>query len=256
MFKLRIADYINSNMLEHGLTYKDLARISGVSDSSIHTSATAKVNNPNEDNLIRIAAAFGDPPEIIQQMRREALESTAEENNIIARSNDKERMEEFASLVRSNVAQILEEFRTQSAAQQTEIIEHADKRVDQERERYKERLDIVSHQYAAEVETIREQASEKMEMLRERAKIIAEEKQKNCAECKDTHTRTIAYLKTTVRNLSIALIVLSISAVIGLSMLGGYAFYAYHTFDRNDPTQGLYRETPAPADGNRLSLEE
>ena len=212
MFKLRIADYINQNMLERGLTYKDVARISGVSDSSIHTYATAKVNNPSEDNLIRIAAAFGDPPEVIQQMRRESIESTEDENKIIARSDDKERIEQLATLISSNVAQILEEFCIQSAAQ-----------------------------HSAETASIREQTSEKIEMLRERACIIADERKKNCAECKNTHIKTTAYLKSTIRYLAIALIVMCIFAVVGLSILGGYAFYAYQTFDRNDPTQGLYQ---------------
>ena len=65
VFKLRISQYINRNLVEKELTYKQLAERSGVPASSIHSYAQGKTGNPNEDNLIRIAAAFGDPPEVI-----------------------------------------------------------------------------------------------------------------------------------------------------------------------------------------------
>lgn len=244
MFKLRVADYINNNMLERGLTYKDVSRMSGVSDSSIHTYAQAKVTNPNEDNLIRIAAAFGDTPDIIQQMRREALNSTTEENKIIAQSSDKERMEEFTALMRSNVAQLLEEYRLQSAAQQTEIIQNADQRVANEEARFKKRVDEVVRQYEAEIEKERKHAETLLEAEKEHRE-----------ELRRRNEATRGYLKTMVRNLTIALVAVAIFSAVGFAALGGYAVYAYNAFDRKDPTRGIYQETPAQ-DAENIELEE
>ena len=45
----------------------------------------------------------------------------------------------------------------------------------------------------------------------------------------------------------------SVLSVVGLSALGGYAFYAYHTFDREDPTRGLYRAEATPEPKNDVS---
>jgi transcriptional regulator with XRE-family HTH domain len=117
VFKLRISQYINKNLVEKELTYKQLAECSGVPASSIHSYAQGKTGNPNEDNLIRIAAAFGDPPEVIAAMRRESIETTAKENVLIAKADDKELMEKHAALIRESVSQILDEYRAASAAQ-------------------------------------------------------------------------------------------------------------------------------------------
>lgn len=235
MFKLRLAEYINRNMLERNMTYKDLRDLSGVPDSSLHSYAQARVNNPNDDNLIRIAAAFGDPPEIIQRMRRESAESSAQENRLIAESDDQERMERYAALIRFSVAQLLEEYRIQSAAQQTEIIQHADERVETERRRFKARADEVLRQCNAEVERNAQHNAELMALKDEMIAAIQQEREK---------VRT--YLKRIIRNLSIALIAVSLVSALALAALGGYAFYAYHAFDRADPTRGIYQATPAP----------
>lgn len=247
MFKLRIADYINQNMLARDMTYKDLHDLSGVPDSSLHSYAQAKVNNPSEENLVRIAAAFGDPPDVIQQMRRESMESSAKENQIIAESSDKERMEEFAALIRSNVAQLLEEFRVQSAAQQTEIIQHADKRIEDERSRFKQRADEVVRQCNAEIEKSKAHNGELMKL-----------KDDLVTKGDEENDRVRKYLKRIIRNLSIALIAVSAFAALGLSALGGYAVYAYNTFDREDPTRGLYRAevTPEPEETLMIEMEE
>lgn len=249
IFRTDFALYINQSLVEHNMTYKELSARSGVPPTTLSNYARGKVDSPNDEYCERIAAAFGDGPEVVQRMRRSALSVTTEENRLIAEADDKERMERMASILREHMVKVLTEFREQSAAQQTEIIRHADNRVEQERERYKERLEIVSRQYVAEAAGIREQADEKVALLRERAEIIAEEKKKACSECKDSHGRATGYLRRTIRNLSVALIVLVVVSVIGLSALGGYAFYAYHTFDRQDPTRGLYQHngTPEPA---------
>ena len=237
MFKLRIAEYINANMQERKWTYRDLSLKSGVADSSIHSYAQGRVTTPNEDNLIRIAAAFGDSPDVIQEMRREALGSTVQENKILAEAADKERMERFIILMRENMLQVMEEYRAASAAQQTEMIQHADARVEAERRRFKERAEEVARQ-----------CKEELERGEKHNKELLDVKEQMIGKIEDERTKVRNYLRTIIRNLSIALIGVSIFSVLLLSVLGGYAFYAYQTFDRADPSRGLYRAevTPEP----------
>lgn len=235
MFKLRLAEYINSNMQERNWTYRDLSGKSGVPDSSIHSYAQGRVTTPNEDNLIRIAAAFGDGPDVIQEMRREALPSTVQENKLLAESADKERMEAFAALMRKNMLSVMEEYRTAAAEQQTEIIRHADEHVETERRRFKARADEVVRQCKEEIERGRQHNAELMAV-----------KDQMIAKIEDERVKVRKYLKTIIRNLSIALIGVSFLSILLLSALGGYAFYAYQVFDREDPTRGLYRAEPTP----------
>lgn len=237
MFKLRVAEYINTNMQERKWTYRDLSLKSGVADSSIHSYAQGRVTTPNEDNLIRIAAAFGDSPDVIQNMRREALGSTVEENKLIAEAADKERMEKFIVLMRQNMLQVMEEYRAASAAQQTELLQHADDRVKEERKRASEFNTKVLKQCNEEIERNKAHNAELLDL-----------KDKMIGKIEDERTVVRKYLKNIIRNLSIALIVVSLLSVFGLSALGGYAFYAYQTFDRADPSRGLYRAevTPTP----------
>lgn len=230
MFKLRVSQYINNGLVENNWTYKNLSDRSGVPTSTIHSYAQGKTSNPNEENLIRIAAAFGDPPSVIHAMRKESVDTTAKENLLIAKADDKELMEKYAALIRESVTQILEEYRAASAAQQTEIIAHADASVHEERQRAKALNETVLAQCQEEI--AREKAHN--------ADLLAL-KDDQIAAAASSSKSALAYLKTVVRNLSIALIVVSILAVLGLSIFGGYAVYAYNTFDREDPTRGLYR---------------
>lgn len=146
VYKLLVAQYINKNLGDHDMTYKKLAEISHVPASTIHAYAQGKTNSPSEENLVRIAAAFGHGPEVIHDMHRASLDSTVRENLLIASSDDKDAVEQYAALIRTNVAQILEEYRAQSAAQQTEIIQHADRRVLTAREEAAKQCQLVAEQ--------------------------------------------------------------------------------------------------------------
>lgn len=241
MFKLRIAEYINNNMREKDMTYKDLSLKSGVADSSIHSYAQGRVNTPNEENLIRIAAAFGDGPDVIQRMRREALPSTTEENKLIAQSTDQQRMEQFAQLMRSNMSAILAENGMNESARQTEIIQHADARVETERRRFKARADEVLRQCTAEIAKNETICNEKIAMTEKHARELLTLKDEQIKKADAENEKVRTYLRIVVRNLTIALIAVAVFAVVGLACLGGYAFYAYQTFDLKDPTRGMYR---------------
>lgn len=241
MFKLRLAEYINSNMQERNWTYRDLSGKSGVPDSSIHSYAQGRVTTPNEDNLIRIAAAFGDGPDVIQEMRREALPSTVQENKLLAESADKERMEAFASLMRKNMLSVMEEYRTAAAEQQTEIIRHADEHVEIERRRFKARADEVLRQCTAEIAKNESICNEKIAMTEKHVRELLTLKDEQIKKADAENEKVRAYLRVVVRNLTVALIAVAVFAVVGLACLGGYAFYAYQTFDLKDPTRGMYR---------------
>ena len=214
MFKVKLAQYINDNMVRLNLTYKDVSARSGVPQSTLSYYARGQVTTPNDDYCARIAAVFGDPPDIIQQMRREALPATAQENKFLAAADDTERMERFAELMRSNMLSLMEE----------------------ERERASELNAKVLKQCMDEIEREKNHNAELLAVKDSMIDLINAERDK---------VRT--YLKRIIRNLSIALIVVTILAIAGLSTLGGYAFYAYHTFDREDPTRGIYRADPTPS---------
>lgn len=247
MFKLQLAQYINDNMVKHNLTYKDIASRSGVPPTTLSYYARGMVNTPSDEYCAKIAAVFGDGPEVIQRMRRDALGSTAEENKLIAGSADQERMEAFAAQLRAAMVQILEDFREQSAAQQAEILQHADRRVAEER-------DLASALNAK----VLKQCNEEIERNRKHNEELISLKDEMIATIQSERERVRTYLKSIIRNLSIALVAIVLLSVLGLSALGGYAFYAYHTFDRQDPTRGLYRAetTPEPAAEKYLNMEE
>lgn len=245
MFKIKLAQYINENMVKHNLTYKDIAIRASVPPTTLSYYARGQVTTPNDDYCTRIAAVFGDPPEVIQQMRRDSLSSTATENKLIAGADDTERMERFAELLRSNMLAVMEEHRAASAEQQTEIINHADNRVVEERIRASELNAKVLKQCTEEIEREKNHNAELLAAKDSMIDMINSERDK---------VRT--YLKRIIRNLSIALIAVTLLSVLGLSALGGYAFYAYHTFDRTDPTRGIYRETPSPIpEASQLPIE-
>ena len=72
---------------------------------------------------------------------------------------------------------------------------------------------------------------------RHHAQIIAQMRQS--AETIDQRSEDARrYLKRLVRVLAVAVMVLMIL----LGVFAAYGVYAFNTFDRNDPTRGIYRE--------------
>ena len=60
MFRTAIATYINTNLQKHGLSAKKVAAIAQIPDSTFSNYKTGKIEHPNEEQLFRIAAVFGD----------------------------------------------------------------------------------------------------------------------------------------------------------------------------------------------------
>lgn len=215
MFKSVLSAYITSNMGSRGWKLKDMSRESGLSDSTLNSYILQKVSSPSEENLLRIAAAFGDPPEVIYKMRRESMDVTSAEEKLLAAADDQARMEKFTEIVKSSMLAIMQEYLTATASQQTEIMSHADKRVEEERTRASDLNAKVLAQCQEEIERSRIHNSEIMAL--KDALLAASEK-----ENKDVRK----YLRTVIRNLAIALVAVSALAVVGIVSLGIYVINA------------------------------
>lgn len=218
MFKLRIAEYIKTNMHKKGMTFKELESASGVPLSTLHSYASAKITKHTEDTLLRIAAAFGDQPSVIKEMRSKSEESFEEEQRLLKESENAKQMEQFATLIRSNVSQILEEYREQALAQQIETSRHADERVRIAEQKAEERIAEVEHKAsqlieAAErdcqerIKTILAQCEEHEEMHKQHCMELMEAERRGFAEMHSSDGSNQTYLRTIIRNLTIALIV-------------------------------------------------
>lgn len=202
-------------MGSRGWKLKDMSRESGLSDSTLNSYILQKVSSPSEENLLRIAAAFGDPPEVIYKMRRESMDVTSAEEKLLAAADDQARMEKFTEIVKSSMLAIMQEYLTATSSQQTEIMSHADKRVEEERTRASDLNAKVLAQCQEEIERNRIHNSEIMAL--KDALLAASEK-----ENKDVRK----YLRTVIRNLAIALVAVSVLAVVGIVSLGIYVINA------------------------------
>lgn len=249
MFKSVLSKYITTNMIERGWRLKDLARESSLSDSTINSYILQKSNNPVEDNVLMIIKAFGDPKDTLQRLRQEASSPSPKElKDENANQDDTKRIELFTGLLKSTVSQTLEEYRKQSAAQQTEIILHADQRVENERQELKNRTDEVVRQCNEEIIKVKTACQERISMTEahcaQRVSDVKEHMQYVIAEREKAQNQTIRqyrssleYVDGIVHHLRIALVALVATNII----FGSYALFAYTTFDIHDTTAGLYR---------------
>lgn len=216
MFGQKVAIYINNGMVEHKLSYKDLEKISGVPASTLHSWAQGNVKSPNDESLIRVAAAFGDPPEIIKKMRLDTLPSTAKENLIMARASDRKLMEEYTQLVNENVARLLEASRIDS-----------------------------DNRYVRRLNTVREQYDKLYEEQKANFAAQLEQHEKKAA---DAYEKATGYLKKDIAYYRKALRLTVIAALCIVIPIAAYAAYAFAALDLPDPARGVvrYEQTAAP----------
>ncbi|MBP3656675.1 MAG: hypothetical protein J6K32_08275 [Clostridia bacterium] len=250
IYKMQISQYISSNMEKWGDTLKSLSDRSGVPSSSIHSYVQGRVNHPDEENLIRIAAAFGDPPEVIAQMRRESHAAMSAEAKLIAGADDKQRMEQLASVMRTSMISVLEEQRAASSAQQDELAAQTERRIEAERARFKERAAEVVRQCEEETARIRASCDERVRLTeahcaqriedsRQHMSDVLSERRQIFNHLRMQYNVNVSYLKSSVRNLCVACFILLVTNI----FFGAYAIFAYTTFDMSDPSRGLHRET-------------
>lgn len=250
-FKEIFAEYIKSNMAEHGWKLKDMARESTLSDSTVHSYILGKINNPSEENMLLIVKAFGHGPDTIQKMRQQAAQTAnTVEKKLVNAADDKQRMELFAEIVKTSVSKTLEEYRLQATAQQKELEKNTEEHLEVEQQNFKARTEEVVRQCNAEIQRVKDACDEKLKMMEshcnQRVSDIKNHMNDIIAEKVKTERKTARqnriskdYLKSSIQNLCIAVVLLTVTNV----FFGAYAVFAYTTFDMNDPSRGLHRET-------------
>ena len=220
MFHLHVSAYINDRLKKTKMTYRDLAARSGVPLSTIYGYARGQVNKPDDDALIRIAAAFGDGEDVIRQMHVASLPSTTEENMIFAAANDQLLLEKLALLIRENFVAVMDDY------------------VSSEERQYRERLATVQDQYDKLMKDMEKKYEER----------IADERSHHDALIRQAmeHERTIDarsessrnYLKRLANQRLLIIVVLAVVLIASMA----YNVYAFRVFDVPDSSRGIYRQ--------------
>ena len=220
MFHLHVSAYINDRLKKTKMTYRDLAARSGVPLSTIYGYARGQVNKPDDDALIRIAAAFGDGEDVIRQMHVASLPSTTEENMIFAAASDQLLLEKLALLIRENFVAVMDDY------------------VSSEERQYRERLATVQAQYDKLMKDMEKKYEER----------IADERSHHDALIRQAmeHERVIDLRSESSRNYlkrlaNQRLIIIAILSVVLIASMA-YNVYAFRTFDVPDASRGIYRQ--------------
>ena len=220
MFHLHVSAYINDRLKKTKMTYRDLAARSGVPLSTIYGYARGQVNKPDDDALIRIAAAFGDNEDVIRQMHVASLPSTTEENMIFAAANDQLLLEKLALLIRENFIAVMDDY------------------VSSEERQYRERLATVQAQYDKLMKDMEKKYEER----------IADERSHHDALIRQAmeHERVIDLRSESSRNYlkrlaNQRLLIIAILSVVLIASMA-YNVYAFRVFDVPDASRGIYRQ--------------
>lgn len=255
MLSLRFANYINDNMESRGWKNQRLELESTVPDSSISSYRKGLTKKPSRDNMILIAAAFGDPPSVIDQMIAESNGTTSEEaQRLMAEAADQERLERIVAMMREQMVHMLVDFREQSAAQQTEIIQHADnrvaaaeaeanKRIASAEADFNRRIEAVLKQCQDEVQREKDHCQQRIDDMRQYAEHVYKTEREHRRELRVRNKSSREYLKSMVRNISACGLLLGMIAFAS----SGYAIFAFFAFDLSDPTRGIYKGSAAAA---------
>lgn len=220
MFHLHVSAYINDRLKKTKMTYRDLSARSGVPLSTIYGYARGQVNKPDDDALIRIAAAFGDGEDVIRQMHVASLPSTTEENMIFAAASDQLLLEKLALLIRENFVAVMDDY------------------VSSEERQYRERLATVQAQYDKLMKDMEKKYEERIadERLHHDALIHQAMDHERVIDLRSESSRN--YLKRLANQRLLIIVVL---AVILLASMA-YNIYAFRVFDVPDASRGIYRQ--------------
>ena len=261
MYGAAIAAHINQNMAARNLSAKYVSSESKVPESTLSNYRTGKVENPNEEQVLRIFAVWGDGPDVLCNIRKQVNETAAAEALFKARAKDTELIDQITGIIREGSIQMLKQYSELNAAQQTEILQHADRRIEEERQRAAELNAKVLRQCNEEVARAKEVCAREISMTREfcdqRVRMTEQHYEARLADARDHLEQMMAsegkhsgelrerygssreYLKSSVRNLSASCILLALTSI----FFGAYAIFAYTTFDMKDPTRGLHTES-------------
>ena len=167
MFRTAIAAYINTNLQKTGLSAKKAAALAQIPDSTFSNYKTGKIEHPNEEQLYRIAAVFGDTKETIRLLRLESEDAARKEDQLKAEAKDKALLDQVATLFREGSVKLLAENAARMEAQQEEMrrlaaeqIENERARCEQEikhiRQHYEDQMALMEHQYEARIADLKQ----------------------------------------------------------------------------------------------------
>ena len=220
MFHLHVSAYINDRLKKTKMTYRDLAARSGVPLSTIYGYARGQVNKPDDDALIRIAAAFGDGEDVIRQMHVASLPSTTEENMIFAAASDQLLLEKLALLIRENFVAVMDDY------------------VSSEERQYRERLATVQAQYDKLMKDMEKKYEERIadERSHHDALIRQAMEHERVIDTRSESSRN--YLKKLANQRLLIIVVLAVVLIASMA----YNVYAFRVFDVPDSSRGIYRQ--------------
>lgn len=220
MFHLHVSAYINDRLKKTKMTYRDLAARSGVPLSTIYGYARGQVNKPDDDALIRIAAAFGDGEDVIRQMHVDSLPSTTEENMIFAAASDQLLLEKLAMLIRENFVAVMDDY------------------VSSEERQYRERLATVQAQYDKLMADMERRYTERINAERAHCDQLSRQSMEHERTIDERSESSRNYLKRLANQRLLIIVVLVVVLIASMA----YNVYAFREFDVPDATRGIYRQ--------------
>ena len=220
MFHLHVSAYINDRLKKTKMTYRDLAARSGVPLSTIYGYARGQVNKPDDDALIRIAAAFGDGEDVIRQMHVASLPSTTEENMIFAAANDQLLLEKLALLIRENFVAVMDDY------------------VSSEERQYRERLATVQAQYDKLMADMERRYTERINAERAHCDQLSRQSMAHERTIDERSESSRNYLKRLANQRLLIIVVLVVVLIASMA----YNVYAFRVFDVPDSSRGIYRQ--------------
>ena len=220
MFHLHVSAYINDRLKKTKMTYRDLAARSGVPLSTIYGYARGQVNKPDDDALIRIAAAFGDGEDVIRQMHVASLPSTTEENMIFAAASDQLLLEKLALLIRENFVAVMDDY------------------VSSEERQYRERLATVQAQYDKLMADMERRYTERINAERAHCDQLSRQSMAHERTIDERSESSRNYLKRLANQRLLIIVVLVVVLIASMA----YNVYAFRVFDVPDSSRGIYRQ--------------
>lgn len=220
MFHLHVSAYINDRLKKTKMTYRDLAARSGVPLSTIYGYARGQVNKPDDDALIRIAAAFGDNEDVIRQMHVASLPSTTEENMIFAAANDQLLLEKLVLLIRENFIAVMDDY------------------VSSEERQYRERLATVQAQYDKLMADMERRYTERINAERAHCDQLSRQSMEHERTIDERSESSRNYLKRLANQRLLIIVVLAVVLIASMA----YNVYAFRVFDVPDSSRGIYRQ--------------
>lgn len=220
MFHLHVSAYINDRLKKTKMTYRDLAARSGVPLSTIYGYARGQVNKPDDDALIRIAAAFGDGEDVIRQMHVASLPSTKEENMIFAAASDQLLLEKLALLIRENFVAVMDDY------------------VSSEERQYRERLATVQAQYDKLMADMERRYTERINAERAHCDQLSRQSMEHERTIDERSESSRNYLKRLANQRLLIIVVLAVVLIASMA----YNVYAFRVFDVPDSSRGIYRQ--------------